>query len=117
MGMTSIWERHEESPTLHEPGDSPSLAFSEQLSAQGMTTLSVVTTGHLWAGMNISRMWISLCYSQEITWVEFPHEARVELTGSCARRMHPTDGYCCLAVWAAQGPQPGTGLVLSSHIA
>lgn len=55
MGMPSIWERHEESPILHEPGDSPSLGFSEQLSAQVMTTLSVVTTGPLWVGMNVSR--------------------------------------------------------------
>lgn len=84
MGMTSIWERHKESPILHEPGESPSLGFPEQLSAQGMTTLSVVTTGPLWAEMNVSRVWISLCYSQEIPWVVFPYEARAELTGSCA---------------------------------
>lgn len=110
-------ERHEGSPILHEPGESPNLGFSEQLSAQGMTTLSVVTTGPLWAGMNISRVWISLYYSQEITWVVFPHEARVELTGSCALKMHPADGDCCLTVWAAQEAQPGMGLILSGHTA
>lgn len=56
MGMTSIWERHEENPILHEPGESPNLGFSEQLSAQGMTAPSVVTTGPLWTGMNVSKV-------------------------------------------------------------
>lgn len=117
MGMTNTWERHQQSPILHEPAESPNLGFSEHHSAQGMTTLSVVTTGPLWAGMTVSRLWISLGYSQEITWVVFPHEARVELTSSCTLKMHPADGGCCLIAWAAQGAQPGMGLILSSHTA
>lgn len=43
----NICERHEESPILHKPEESPNLGFSEQLSAQGMTTLGVITTGPL----------------------------------------------------------------------
>lgn len=113
MGTTNTWERHEQSPILHEPAESPNLGFSEQLSAQGMTTLSVVTTGPLWAGTNVCRLWVSPGYSQEITWVVFPHEARVELTSSCAPKTHPADGGCCLVAWAAQGAQPGRGLSLA----
>lgn len=117
MGMTNTWERHERSLILHEPARSPNLGFSEQLSAHRMTTLSMVTTGPLWVGMNLSRLWISLGYSQEITWVVLPQEARVELTSSCALKMHSGDGGCCPIVWAAQGAQPALGLTLSSHTA
>lgn len=35
MGMTNIWERHEENPILHEPGESPSLGFQSSFQHKG----------------------------------------------------------------------------------
>lgn len=45
MGMTSIRERHEENPMLHEPEESPNLGFSMQVSAQRHDNMEC---GHHW---------------------------------------------------------------------
>lgn len=80
-----VWERHGQSPILHEPVEFPNLGrgLSEQLSAQGMATLNVVTTESLRAGMNISSAWISRCYSQQIVLARYLGEGNgTELTSS-----------------------------------